>query len=74
MKVLEPPENEVMDYRGLAVYLKMSENTLRHKVMRGEMPYIKIGSSVRFVKKHIDVWLEGQKKGAKGGQVEGGKK
>ena len=48
MRVLEPPENEVMDYRGLAVYLKLSESSLRHKVMRGEMPYIKIGSSVRY--------------------------
>ena len=74
MKLLEPPENEVMNYRGLAVYLKMAENTLWHKVMRGEIPYIKIGSSVRFAKKHIDVWLEKQSKGAKGGPAAGGKK
>ena len=63
MKVLEPPTDEVMDYRGLSVYLKAAQGTLRHKVMRGEIPYIKIGRSVRFVKKQIDVWLAGRSKG-----------
>jgi excisionase family DNA binding protein len=51
-------QNEVMDYRGLSAYLKMAPNTLRHKVMRKEIPFYKIGSSVRFCKKDID---EGQR-------------
>ena len=38
MTVLEPPENEVMDYRGLAVYLKMSENTLKLAVSKEILP------------------------------------
>jgi len=49
--------DEVMDYRGLSAYLKMAENTLRHKVMRNEIPFYKIGSSVRFCKRDIDGWL-----------------
>ena len=65
MKVMEPPTDEVMDYRGLSVYLKLAEGTLRHRVMRGEIPYIKIGRSVRFAKKHIDRWLEGQSQGVR---------
>ena len=50
--------DEVMDYRGLAAYMKYSQDTLRQKVMRKEIPYFKIGASVRFSKKHIDAWLE----------------
>ncbi|MDR0497752.1 MAG: helix-turn-helix domain-containing protein [Treponema sp.] len=66
VKVLEPPTDEVMNYRGLSAYLKMAQGTLRHKVMRGEIPYFKIGQSVRFAKKHIDLWLEGRAKGPQG--------
>ena len=58
MKVQEPPINEVMDYKGLSAYLKLSQGTLRHWVMLGKIPFFKIGSSVRFSKIHIDKWLE----------------
>ena len=58
MKVTEPAVGEVMDYRGLSAYIKFSPGTLRQWVMRSEIPYFKIGHSVRFAKKHIDVWLE----------------
>ena len=57
MKVLEPPMDEVMDYRGLSIYMKLAQGTLRHRVMRGEIPYFKIGRSVRFSRKQIDLWL-----------------
>ena len=49
--------DEVMDYRGLSLYMKLAQGTLRHKVMRREIPYFKIGRSVRFSKKQIDLWL-----------------
>jgi excisionase family DNA binding protein len=55
--------DEVMDYKGLSAYLKMAQNTLRHKVMRGEIPFFKIGKSVRFSKKYIGAWLEKHGKG-----------
>ena len=58
VNVMEMSTNEVMDYRGLSMYLKLSQGTLRHWVMHGKIPFYKIGSSVRFAKKHIDVWLE----------------
>jgi excisionase family DNA binding protein len=54
--------DEGMDYRGLSKYLKFAEGTLRHKVMRGEIPSFKIGGGVRFAKKDIDLWLEEEKK------------
>ena len=72
MRVMEPPIDEVMDYRGLAVYVKLAEGTLRHKVMRGEIPYFKIGSSVRFSKKRIDGWLEEHNQEPKGTEAKGG--
>ena len=49
--------DEVMDYRGLAAYLKLAEGTLRHYVMRGELPFVKVGAHVRFIKNEIDRWL-----------------
>jgi excisionase family DNA binding protein len=53
----KPGADEVMDYRALAAYLKMAEGTLRHYVMRGEIPFAKIGAHVRFLKAEIDRWL-----------------
>ena len=42
MKAMEPPTDEVMDYRGLSGYVKLAERTLRKIVMRGEIPFFKI--------------------------------
>jgi excisionase family DNA binding protein len=69
MGLLEPPVDGVMNYRGLSAYLKIAQGTLRHWVMREEIPYFKIGQSVRFSKKDIDAWLEVNKREAKGKQA-----
>jgi len=50
--------DDVFDYQGLSAYLKLSPNTLRHKVMRGSIPFFKIDGAVRFSKKKIDEWLD----------------
>ncbi len=50
MKTTEAKTDEVMNYKGLSAYL--------HKVMRNEIPFFKIGSSVRFSKTKIDAWLD----------------
>ena len=52
--------DDVMNYKGLASYLKMAQGTLRHWVMNGKVPFIKMGRNVRFSKKQIDAWLEKQ--------------
>jgi excisionase family DNA binding protein len=49
--------DEVMDYKALASYLKLAEGTLRHYVMEGRLPFVKIGSHVRFLKPEIEKWL-----------------
>jgi excisionase family DNA binding protein len=53
----KPQADEVMNYKTLAVYLKMAEGTLRHYVMEGRLPFVKIGTRVRFLKGEIDRWL-----------------
>jgi excisionase family DNA binding protein len=49
---------DVVDYRGLAVYLGVGVGTLRHWVMDGRIPYTKAGSRVIFRKKDVELWLE----------------
>jgi excisionase family DNA binding protein len=53
----KPQADEVMDYKALAVYLKLAEGTLRHYVMNRTIPFAKIGAHVRFLKPEIDRWL-----------------
>jgi excisionase family DNA binding protein len=57
MKVIEPSTDEVMDYRGLSVYMKVAQGTLRHYVMNNQIPFYKVGTNVRFSKSKIDAWL-----------------
>jgi excisionase family DNA binding protein len=53
----KPHTDEVMDYKGLAAYLKVSPGTLRHYVMKKRVPFTKVGVHVRFLKPEIDLWL-----------------
>jgi excisionase family DNA binding protein len=65
----QSPLDEVMDYKGAAAYLKMAAGTLRHKVMKKEIPFYKIGSSVRFSKTDINLWLAKHGKEPKQGKT-----
>jgi excisionase family DNA binding protein len=66
--------DEVMNYKTLAVYLNIAEGTLRHYVMRDEIPFVKIGAHVRFLKGEIDKWLleRNRRPAVKGGTVKDG--
>jgi excisionase family DNA binding protein len=64
------PADEVLDYQGLAVWLKVAEGTLRHYVMEGRIPFVKIGAHVRFLKPEIETWLM-ERKGRSGGKAAG---
>ena len=48
------PADDVMSYKGLSAYLKMSQGTLRQKVINGRIPFFK-----------IDEWLEEKHRGTK---------
>ena len=71
MKEIEPLPDEVMSYKGLSLYLKLSQGTLRQKVMKGKIPFFKIDGAVRFSKKHIDAWLQEHHRGTKRKQAKG---
>ena len=61
--------DEVMNIKQLSSYLKLSIDTLRHKVMKEKIPFFKIDGAVRFSRKKIDVWLEEKHRGTKKKQV-----
>jgi len=37
---MQNEKDEVMNYQGLSAYLKISQGSLRHKVMRGGIPFV----------------------------------
>ena len=57
--------DDVMNYKQLSEYLKLSEGGLRQKVMKGTIPSFRIDGAVRFSKKAIDEWIEGLHRGCK---------
>jgi excisionase family DNA binding protein len=61
----KPQSDDVLDYPGLAAYLKMSAGTMRHWVMDNRIPYYKMGYAVRFSKRQIDLWLQEHNQGAR---------
>ncbi len=51
-------DNELMDVKGLAEYLKVKESWVYEKIHTKKIPFLKAGRFPRFRKKHIDKWLE----------------
>lgn len=49
--------DELMDVKGLAKYLKVKESWVYAKVHTRHIPFRKAGKFPRFRKKHIDIWL-----------------
>jgi excisionase family DNA binding protein len=52
------PEEGVFDYKSLSAYLNVAQVTLRHWVMKGAIPFTKMGRRVGFDKREIELWLE----------------
>ena len=50
-------DNELMDVKGLAEYLKVKESWVYEKIHTKQIPFVKAGRFPRFRKKHIDKWL-----------------
>ncbi len=51
-------DNELMDVKGLAEYLKVKEPWVYEKVHAKKIPFQRAGRFLRFRKKHIDKWLD----------------
>lgn len=49
--------DNVITAKELAEYLKLSEDHIRRLTSRSEIPYVKIGHSVRYRMSNIDRWL-----------------
>ena len=51
-------DDEIMDVKGLARYLKVKESWVYEKIHTRQIPFQKAGRFPRFRKKNIDKWLE----------------
>ncbi|MFQ5965674.1 MAG: helix-turn-helix domain-containing protein [Candidatus Scalinduaceae bacterium] len=49
--------DELMTVEEVAQYLKAKKSTIYDKAHTRTIPFLKHGSSLRFRKKHIDLWL-----------------
>lgn len=58
LKETPEPEEGVFNYKSLSAYLNVAQVTLRHWVMKGAIPFTKMGRRVGFDKKEIELWLE----------------
>lgn len=48
----------ILDIKGLAEYLKVTQNWIYQQTHLNTIPYMKLGNQLRFKKKDIDRWLE----------------
>ena len=53
-----PEEMAILTYPEAAHYLRISEATLRHKVQYREVPFFRLGRSVRFRRKELDAFID----------------
>ncbi len=51
-------DNELMTVEELADYLKVKKSTIYDKVHNRTIPFLKNGNTLRFRRKHIDLWLQ----------------
>ncbi len=51
-------DNELMTVEELAGYLKVKKSTIYDKVHTRSIPFLKHGNTLRFRRKHIDLWLQ----------------
>ena len=52
--------NRLLDVQEAAEYLKTTPATLRCRVSRRQVPFVKIGRSVRFRVSDLDKWIDRQ--------------
>lgn len=50
--------DDILTIRELSAYLKTSEKTIYRLLAKNEIPAFKVGTSWRFKKQAIDLWIE----------------
>ena len=66
------PRNEIeplMTVEELAGYLNIAEKTIRNRVSAGSIPFVKVGSALRFRRSAIDGWITDQTNAAEEGRA-----
>ena len=53
-----PPEDDVLDIRGAAAFLKISRDALYDEVGRNGIPHRRIGNRIRFSRAALVRWLD----------------
>lgn len=56
----------------VAAHLGYEKGTIYSKVSRGEIPFVKLGHSVRFRLSEIDAWVRAQNEARNGAAEQGG--
>ncbi len=51
-------DNELMTVEELADYLKVKKSSIYDKVHTKSIPFLKHGNTLRFRRKHVDLWLQ----------------
>ncbi len=51
-------DNELMTVEELVGYLKVKKSSIYDKVHTKSIPFLKHGNTLRFRRKHIDLWLQ----------------
>lgn len=54
-------EKRFVGIKDLAVYLDLSENTVKAWVYQGKLPFIKMGRLIKFDLRQIEKWLDEKK-------------
>lgn len=57
---MQATEENIMTIEEVADYLRVHTKTLYRLVKKGGIPAAKVGGSWRFVREHIDDWLDEQ--------------
>jgi len=51
-------EKRFLTVSDVAIYLGMSEDTIRKWALRGKIPFSKFGNSMRFDMRKIETWIK----------------
>lgn len=54
--------DDILTIKELSAYLKTSEKTIYRLLTKNEIPAFKVGTSWRFKKEAIDLWIENKSK------------
>jgi len=51
-------DDRLLTAREAAHYLGYAEGTVRNKAAAGEIPFVKLGTALRFRRSELDAWIE----------------